>query len=108
MIKVLHLTYDMRIGGTEMVIKNLIKGNTSPSIEMSIYCIESPLGPWGKELEASGIKITTDERQPQLDFKLIRKLRKHLKKNRKNLVKNKKNQVMVKSYELLPEKVEFT
>ena len=81
MIKVLHLTYDMRIGGTEMVIKNLIKGNTSPSIEMSIYCIESPLGPWGKELEASGIKITTDERQPQLDFKLIRKLRKHLKKN---------------------------
>ena len=81
MIKVLHLTYDMRIGGTEMVIKNLIKGNTYPSIEMSIYCIESPLGPWGKELEASGIKITSDERQPQLDFKLIRKLRKHIKKN---------------------------
>jgi len=53
-MKVMHVTYDMRIGGTEMVIKNLIEGNTDANIDMSIYCIEAPLGPWGEEWEGSG------------------------------------------------------
>ena len=53
-MKVLHITYDMRIGGTEMVIKNLIESNTDESIDMSIFCIESPLGPWGEELKKAG------------------------------------------------------
>ncbi|MEP1382625.1 MAG: glycosyltransferase, partial [Paraglaciecola sp.] len=44
-IKVLHVTYDMRIGGTEQVIKNLIQGSDKRIFEMSILCIESPLGP---------------------------------------------------------------
>jgi len=34
--KVMHITYDMRIGGTEMVIKNIIDGCDKDHFEMSI------------------------------------------------------------------------
>ncbi|WP_334064094.1 glycosyltransferase [Alteromonas genovensis] len=80
-MKVMHVTYDMRIGGTEMVIKNLIEGNTDANIDMSIYCIEAPLGPWGEELAQSGISITTQERKPGFDTSLIKTLRQHIIEN---------------------------
>ncbi|MBT3137299.1 glycosyltransferase [Alteromonas sp. ALT199] len=80
-MKVLHVTYDMRIGGTEMVIKNIIEGNTDANINMSIYCIEAPLGPWGEDLAQSGISITMQERKPGFDTSLISALRQHIKEN---------------------------
>ncbi len=80
-MKILHITYDMRIGGTEMVIKNLIESNSDESIDMSIFCIESPLGPWGEELKQSGISVTEKARQPGFDIKLIKALRSHIKEN---------------------------
>ena len=54
-IKVLHVTFDMRIGGTEQVIKNIIQGSDKTKLEMSILCIESPLGPFAQELLDDGI-----------------------------------------------------
>ena len=78
MIKVLHVTYDMRIGGTEMVIKNIIDGNSDRSIAMSIFCIEEPLGPWGEELKKAGTDISTAHRQPGFDTSLIKSLRRHI------------------------------
>ena len=80
-MRVMHVTFDMRIGGTEMVIKNIIEGNTDADIEMSIYCIEAPLGPWGEDLKASGTPIAVEERQPGFDKSLISKIRKHIKGN---------------------------
>ncbi len=53
-MSVLHLTFDMRIGGTEMVIKNLIEGSDLDLFDMSIFCIEKPIGPWGIELQNIG------------------------------------------------------
>ena len=79
-IKVLHLTYDMRIGGTEMVIKNIIEGSDPTRFEMSIFCIEEPLGPWGNELLAQGVAITTKARSPGFDTSLIKAIRSHLKR----------------------------
>ena len=35
-MRVMHVTFAMRIGGTEMVIKNIIEGNSDANIEMSI------------------------------------------------------------------------
>lgn len=78
MLKVLHLTYDMRIGGTEMVIRNIVDGIHSDAAEMSIYCIEAPLGPWGRELKDRGLKVFTYERLPGFDLKLVLALRKHV------------------------------
>lgn len=85
-INVLHLTFDMRIGGTEMVIKNLITGNPSQDICMSIYCIEQPLGPWGKELQSQGIAIKSESRTPGFDYRLIGHIRQHIKDNNIDIV----------------------
>lgn len=80
-IKVLHLTYDMRIGGTEQVIKNLIENTDNQQFETSILCIESPLGPFADDLLRQGISITALSRQPGFDFQLIKHIRRHIKKH---------------------------
>ncbi len=85
-MRILHITYDMRIGGTEMVIKNLIEGNTDDSIEMSIYCIESPIGPWGEELKDKGVPICGQARKPGFDTSLIRAIRQHIKAQQIDIV----------------------
>lgn len=86
MTKILHLTYDMRIGGTEMVIKNLIEGNTDATFDMSIYCIESPIGPWGEELKNKGVQISGQAREPGFDVKLIRAIRQHIKSHHIDII----------------------
>lgn len=86
MINVLHVTYDMRIGGTEMVIKNIIEGNADNTIAMSIFCIEEPLGPWGEGLKEAGIHITTTHRQPGFDTSLILSLKRHIEHHNIDLV----------------------
>jgi glycosyltransferase involved in cell wall biosynthesis len=78
-ISVMHITYDMRIGGTEMVIKNLIEGSDSELFDMSIYCIETPIGPWGIEMQNAGLAITATARKPGFDIALIFAIRKHIK-----------------------------
>ena len=75
----MHLTYDMRIGGTEMVIKNLIEGSDSSLFDMSIYCIETPIGPWGIDMQNAGLAITSKARKPGFDISLIFAIRKHIK-----------------------------
>ncbi|MFT7096826.1 MAG: glycosyltransferase involved in cell wall biosynthesis [Glaciecola sp.] len=82
---ILHITYDMRIGGTEMVIKNIIEGCDN-AFSMSIFCIEEPLGPWGQDLQKTGIKVSTFARADGFDTSLISALRKHIKKYNINIV----------------------
>ena len=78
---VMHITYDMRIGGTEMVIKNIIEGSDSSLFEMSIFCIESPLGPFADELLNKGISIICHARKPGFDLSLIKTIKQHIKLN---------------------------
>jgi glycosyltransferase involved in cell wall biosynthesis len=82
----MHLTYDMRIGGTEMVIKNLIEGADHDLFDMSIYCIEEPIGPWGIDLQNNGLQITAKARQPGFDTSLIFAIRKHIKDHNIDIV----------------------
>ena len=70
----------MRIGGTEMVIKNLIEGSDSSLFDMSIYCIETPIGPWGIDMQNAGLAITSKTHEPGFDISLIFAIRKHIKK----------------------------
>jgi glycosyltransferase involved in cell wall biosynthesis len=81
MNKVLHLTFDMRIGGTEQVIKNLIEGADEQEFENSIFCIESPIGPFGKMLEDKGISIFSLARGKGFDTKLIKGIRQYIKQH---------------------------
>ena len=80
--KVLHVTYDMRIGGTEMVIKNIIEGNTNQNINMSIYCIEEPIGPWGVDMQNNGITVHSIARSEGFDKNVIKALRSHIKQHK--------------------------
>ncbi|WP_020408728.1 glycosyltransferase [Hahella ganghwensis] len=77
-IKVLHVTYDMRIGGTEQVIKSLIENTDATKVDMSIFCIESPLGPFADDLLKEGVQITALSRQPGFDVNLIKGIRQHI------------------------------
>ena len=86
MKKVLHVTYDMRIGGTEMVIRNIIASNNHEEFQMSVYCIEGTLGPWGAALLDAGIQVTTFQRKNGFDVKLVKHLRSHVKKNNIDIV----------------------
>ncbi|MFQ3237193.1 MAG: glycosyltransferase involved in cell wall biosynthesis [Paraglaciecola sp.] len=82
----MHLTYDMRIGGTEMVIKNIIQGSDTNQFDMSIFCIEQTIGPWGIELQNAGLNISAVERKPGFDVSLIFAIRKHLKKHKIDVI----------------------
>jgi len=79
--KILHITYDMRIGGTEMVIKNLIEGKGNSSFEQSILCIEAPIGPFGKMLKEKMVTINVISRQDGFDITLIKKIRHYIKQH---------------------------
>ena len=76
----------MRIGGTEMVIKNIIEGSDAEKFTMSIFCIEKPIGPWGLDLQNAGISIDAKERKPGFDTSLIAAIRKHIKTNKIDIV----------------------
>jgi glycosyltransferase involved in cell wall biosynthesis len=78
---ILHVTFDMRIGGTEMVIKNIIEGNNNDSYCMSIFCVEEPLGPWGKDMQSEGVSVNSVARKDGFDASVIKALRKHIKSN---------------------------
>ncbi len=77
-INILHVTFDMRIGGTEMVIKNIIEGNIQPHHKMSIFCIEEPIGPWGQDLQKSGVEVVSVNRSSGFDRKVISAIRSHI------------------------------
>ncbi len=85
-IKLLHLTYDMRIGGTEMVIKNIIDGCDPEQYNMSVLCIESPLGPFAEELKKDGIEFFKLNRKPGFDTALITEIRTIIKENNINII----------------------
>jgi hypothetical protein len=61
--KILHVTYDM-----------------------SIFCIEQPIGPWGKEVEEHGISIYIQNRKEGFDISLIGAIRKILKKEKIDVI----------------------
>ena len=85
-LNILHITYDMRIGGTEMVIKNIIDGRDSKKFDMSVLCIESPLGPFAEELQNNGIEFFELNRQPGFDINLIKQIRQTIKANNIDII----------------------
>jgi len=85
-LNVLHVTYDMRIGGTEQVIRNLIEAADPSEFCMSIFCVEEPLGPWGEQLRASGTAIYSCPRKPGFDLKVLKAIRKCIKESHIDVV----------------------
>ncbi len=85
-INVLHLTFDMRIGGTEQVIKNLVEATDTNRFDVSILCIEEPVGPFGQLLKSSGTKIDSFQRKNGFDRELINNIREYIKQHNINVL----------------------
>lgn len=76
------MTFDMHIGGTEQVIKNLVEAADPSILNISILCIEAPIGPFGEMLINKGYQIDAFERKKGFDISLIFKIRKYIIQNK--------------------------
>jgi glycosyltransferase involved in cell wall biosynthesis len=76
--RIVHITFNMEIGGAEQVIYNLIEHTDPSKYEVSILCLEQPVGAFGKQLQAKGYEVTAFSRNPGLDFSLIKSIREHI------------------------------
>jgi len=85
-LKVLHVTFNMGIGGTEQVIRQLVQGMASEGVESEILCIDGQLGPIGEALEKSGIPVHKVARKQGFDRSLITAIRKRVKEGQFDVV----------------------
>ncbi len=74
-IKVLHVTFDMAIGGTEQVIRQIVENTDTERFEPSILCIDGKIGELGELLIQKGVKIKHLKRTPGFDTSLIKNIR---------------------------------
>jgi glycosyltransferase involved in cell wall biosynthesis len=73
-IKVLHVTFDMTIGGTQQVIRQLVENMDQDKIHSEVVCIDGRLGELGEILQEQGIPIHILKRQLGFDISLIKTL----------------------------------
>lgn len=81
-IKILHITFNMGIGGTEQVIRQIIENSDAERFQHEILCIDGAIGALGQELQSKGIYIESRQRKPGTDIKLAVSIRGYI-KNRK-------------------------
>lgn len=77
--RILHLTYDMGVGGTEQVITQLVQNLDANVYENSIACIDGQIGLLGENLSKQGIKFHVFKRVSGFDTNLIKEIRRLLK-----------------------------
>ena len=85
-LKILHLTYNMGIGGTEQVIYQLIKNTNVTEFDNSIVCLEGEIGPIGQQLQESGTRFHVLNRTPGFDTSLIKAVRNLIQKESIDIV----------------------
>jgi len=85
-IRILHLTLNMDIGGTEQVIKQLVAGLDSNRYQCAVACIDNRVGSMGEELRLGGIDVFALPRQSGLDWSLVTMLRKLVKEQRYDIL----------------------
>lgn len=75
MKRVAHLTFHMKIGGAERVIYNLVTAADRSRFDMSVACIDQPLGAFAERLMEGGLKTYSFTRRPGFDRNLLLDLR---------------------------------
>lgn len=71
-MKIMHITFDMGIGGTESVIKEIIEGTNN--ITHEVICINGEIGSIGSELQKQGITHHVLKRNSGIDLNLIKSI----------------------------------
>jgi len=74
-LRVLHVTFNMGIGGTEQVIRQLVLATRGQGVHHEIACIDGHRGAIGDQLVEAGVPVHTLNRSPGFDRALIRALR---------------------------------
>jgi len=77
-LRVLHLTFNMGIGGTEQVIKQLVLGMADEGVTSEILCIDGHIGPVGEALQKVGVPVHQHKRKQGFDWSLTQSIRKRL------------------------------
>lgn len=85
-LRVLHITFNMGIGGTEQVIRQLVQGMARESVESEILCIDGHIGPIGETLQQTGVPVHKLARKQGFDWALIKAIRKRLREGRFDVV----------------------
>ncbi|GGX49592.1 glycosyltransferase [Saccharospirillum salsuginis] len=85
-LRILHLTFNMDIGGTEQVISQLVTHLDPDRYQCSVLCIDGEIGRLGERLENRGVPVASLERRPGLDWELIKALRKRIRDDGIHLV----------------------
>lgn len=86
MIKIIHITFDMDIGGTEQVIRQLVLAGPQQQIVNEVLCINGYVGPIGQQLQEQGIPVTSVQRLPGFDRNLIASIRSRVKEGKFDVV----------------------
>jgi glycosyltransferase involved in cell wall biosynthesis len=81
MIKILHITLNLSIGGTQQVVRQIVENTSIESFEHHILCIDGSLGSIGEQLDAKGFLITVYQKKPSIDLNLALFIRTYIKKH---------------------------
>lgn len=74
-LKILHVTFNMGIGGTEQVIRQLILAMDPQAAQHEVLCIDGQIGAIGELLREQGVQVNSLARAQGFDWPLIGKLR---------------------------------
>jgi glycosyltransferase involved in cell wall biosynthesis len=85
-IKILHVTFDMNIGGAQQVIRQLVENMDQDQFEMDIACIGGQLGEIGELLKNRGVNIELFERQSGLDGNLIKNMKRFIQASKYQII----------------------
>ena len=80
-IKVLHVTFDMCLGGTEQVIRQIVENIDHQAFEQHVLCIDGKIGELGQVLQQQGIAVSHLQRSSGLDRALISGLRRYIERH---------------------------
>lgn len=76
--RIMHLTFNMGIGGTEQVIRQLVTNLPPEQFDNQVVCIDGFVGEVGLLLEQAGIPVSAIKRRPGVDWSLVRRIRKRI------------------------------
>lgn len=85
-VKILHVTFNMGIGGTEQVIRQIVENSDAERFQHEILCIDGTIGALGQELQARGLYIESTQRKAGTDLKLAGFIRRYIKRREINVL----------------------
>jgi glycosyltransferase involved in cell wall biosynthesis len=85
-LKILHITFNMGIGGTEQVINQLVTGMADMEVHSEILCIDGHIGAIGVRLQKSGVPVHVIQRSTGFSMALVSSIRGNIRRGQFDIV----------------------